>query len=293
MTLKIYILAFAISWLAGTALLIGISRRRHRARSQGLKLAGMTRLLIGGSITLLVVTVALVFLIIRELDQSKTVLSNELLVEATTNQCRWFFDYLQSGVRTKEMVIPVGRPVRIDLTSLDDVHTFSVPELGFTRDARPLRWTTLTLLAKEINDYQLSIDEKCVGSEEIAPVLVRVVEPMAFQSWLAIQPTSPRSTLVVSQAERGQRIAETSGCLGCHSVDGSAVAGPTLKGLYGSQRRLEDGSMVLADDRFILTAIREPGVQLSAGYPNIMPPAFTMLSDEEIQAIIVYLASLK
>ncbi|HZW04875.1 MAG TPA: hypothetical protein VFF68_13160, partial [Anaerolineaceae bacterium] len=68
--------------------------------------------------------------------------------------------------------------------------------------------------------------------------------------------------------------------------------GPTLKGLYGAQRALEDGSTVQADDAYLLAAIQDPGAQIAAGFPDIMPPAFTMLSKEEIQAIIAYIASL-
>jgi len=291
--LQIYITALVILWVAGLALLIVIPRLQARAISQGQPAANSPRRLAGGTAVLLTATAGLVLLAVRELNHPPAARPNELVIEAAAVQCGWRFDYLQSGAASQELVIPVGRPVRLQITSQEGPETFSVPGLELKGSARPQQWTTLALLPKEIDDYPVTSSESCQGQDEAPVTLVRVVEPMAFQSWLVEQPSGTRPTLVVSQAEKGQQLAETSGCLGCHSVDGSDLAGPTLLGLYGAQRRLEDGSTVLADDNYLITAIRDPGAQVSDGFPNIMPAAFTMLSEDELQAIVAYLASLK
>ena len=47
--------------------------------------------------------------------------------------------------------------------------------------------------------------------------------------------------------------------------------GPTWLGLFGSERRLEDGTTVLADEDYLRESILDPGKQIVAGYPNVMP----------------------
>jgi cytochrome c oxidase subunit 2 len=96
----------------------------------------------------------------------------------------------------------------------------------------------------------------------------------------------------LTPAELGARLAEEQGCLSCHSSDGSELVGPTWAGLFNSERQLEDGSTVTADEQYLENAILEPGEQVVAGYPNVMPAAYSFLSDEELTAIVEYIKSL-
>jgi caa(3)-type oxidase subunit IV len=91
--------------------------------------------------------------------------------------------------------------------------------------------------------------------------------------------------------EKGMELAQSNGCLACHSVTGEKIVGPTWKGLYGSQRELESGATETANEAYLRTAIVNPSVQVAKGYPPAMPP-FTKLTDEEIDAIIAYIKSL-
>ncbi|MCX7619285.1 MAG: cytochrome c [Acidimicrobiales bacterium] len=94
-----------------------------------------------------------------------------------------------------------------------------------------------------------------------------------------------------SQAEHpGQRVAESKGCLSCHSVDGSRRAGPTWQGLFGAEVKLTDGTTVVADDDYLARAISSPGTEIVAGYPNAMPTV--SLTDQERQEVIDYIKSL-
>lgn len=81
-------------------------------------------------------------------------------------------------------------------------------------------------------------------------------------------------------------------CLACHSVDGSAVIGPTWKGLYGHEVTLTDGSTVTADSEYIAESIRDPNAKVVEGFPAVMPP-FTYLSDQDIADLIAYIKSLE
>ena len=88
---------------------------------------------------------------------------------------------------------------------------------------------------------------------------------------------------------RGKALAEKSGCLGCHSEDGSAKIGPTFRGLYGRRTVLSDGREVDADEEYLRESIVEPGAKVVKGYPNVMPTFKTTLSPDDIADLVTYM----
>ncbi|MCZ7589835.1 MAG: cytochrome c [Gaiella sp.] len=73
---------------------------------------------------------------------------------------------------------------------------------------------------------------------------------------------------------RGEELWSSTGCAGCHSLDGSAGVGPTMQGLAGSTVTLDDGSQVAADDAYLERAIVDPDAQVAEGaQAGIMPGA--------------------
>lgn len=98
----------------------------------------------------------------------------------------------------------------------------------------------------------------------------------------------------VGDASLGRQVAEDQGCLSCHSTDGSDVAGPSFRGLYGSMRVVvEDGAekSVVADDAYIRDSILNPKKILTKGYGELMP-AYDALSEEELLALIDWIKTL-
>ena len=93
------------------------------------------------------------------------------------------------------------------------------------------------------------------------------------------------------EAERGRRIANSSGCASCHGADGEGGVGPVLAGLYGSEVTLADGSTVVADDAYVRRSITEPDADLVEGYAVKMP--VTGLDDDEIEAVLAYIRELE
>ena len=89
----------------------------------------------------------------------------------------------------------------------------------------------------------------------------------------------------------GQELSVSKGCVACHSIDGTAIIGPTWKGLYGSQESLEDGSSVTVDDAYIKESILNPTIKITKGYQPLMP--VLPVTDEEITALTDYIKSLK
>lgn len=94
-------------------------------------------------------------------------------------------------------------------------------------------------------------------------------------------------------AARGALLAESKGCLQCHTVDGTPSTGPTWKGLAGSSRPITTGESVIADDNYLLDSIVDPSLQVVQGFDAIMPPDYgETLSSDEITDLINHIKSL-
>lgn len=98
------------------------------------------------------------------------------------------------------------------------------------------------------------------------------------------------------EAERGRMLVEERGCLSCHSLDGRRLAGPTWKGLAGSEVKLADGRQVVADAGYLRRSVLEPDGDVVAGFPaglmsSVIRPG--TVSPEEADAIVRYLETLR
>jgi cytochrome c1 len=95
---------------------------------------------------------------------------------------------------------------------------------------------------------------------------------------------------LVGDVEAGKVLANQ--CIGCHSVDGSAMVGPSWKGIYGHEVELEDGRVVIVDEAYLERAIRDPMAEIVKGYPPAMPP-YGHLTDQQVADLIAYIKSLE
>jgi cytochrome c oxidase subunit 2 len=94
-------------------------------------------------------------------------------------------------------------------------------------------------------------------------------------------------------AARGETLAVDTGCLACHTTDGTTSVGSTWKGLAGSSRPLASGETVTADDAYLTNSIVDPASQIVAGFENVMPPDYgEKLTADEVADIVAYINSL-
>lgn len=93
-------------------------------------------------------------------------------------------------------------------------------------------------------------------------------------------------------AEQGKKLSESNGCTSCHTIDGSAGAGPTWKAIYGTEAELSDGQSVKIDDEYISKAIVDPEAEVKKGLSPGMPSFKGKLSGTQIKAIAEYIKSL-
>jgi cytochrome c1 len=90
--------------------------------------------------------------------------------------------------------------------------------------------------------------------------------------------------------ERGKSLSLSSGCAGCHGTDGQGGVGPTWQGLAGSDRELADGTIVIADEAYLIRSIKEPEADLLADFAVQMPR--NNLDDQQVADIIAYINDL-
>jgi mono/diheme cytochrome c family protein len=90
--------------------------------------------------------------------------------------------------------------------------------------------------------------------------------------------------------ENGKALYKSKGCNACHSVDGSAVVGPSFKGLWGKTESTSAGDVVV-DRAYFKESILEPMAKIVTGFPPAMPPQ--ALTDDEIESLALYVETLK
>lgn len=124
----------------------------------------------------------------------------DLVVEVTGFQWQWQFTYPQQGITIigtpddiPEMVLPVDRSVRFDITSVDVLHSFWVPAFLMKIDAVPGMTTTISLRPTKtgtfLTDSMLRVQcaELCGLKHSTMAAHVAVVTEQEFEEWLADQ----------------------------------------------------------------------------------------------------------
>lgn len=98
------------------------------------------------------------------------------------------------------------------------------------------------------------------------------------------RPLSPK-------ALEGRSIANGHGCAACHGDNGQGVTGPPWQGLFMSRVKLEGGTTVIADERYLATSITDPGLEIRRDWSLKMPD--NQLKRLEVEAVIAYIKELK
>jgi cytochrome c oxidase subunit 2 len=215
-----------------------------------------------------------------------------LRVDVIGSQWSWRFEYPDYGIISTDLVLPVNKQALLNISSTDVIHSFWVPEFRVKQDALPgegfereLRVTPI-----ETGEYKVRCAELCGKNHYDMLAPVRVLSQSEFDGWVQSQ-TGPVSD---DPIVRGEVFARQFGCTACHSSDGSELVGPTWLGVFGSTEMFEDGSSMIVDRDYIFKSIRTPGIQIVAGYQNIMPENIAAdMTDEQIEDVIAFIESLK
>jgi cytochrome c oxidase subunit II len=209
-----------------------------------------------------------------------------LTVNVTARQWSWLFTY-DNGRQEDILNVPMGRPVKLLMTSVDVLHCLFIPAYRIKEDCVPGMTTHLWFTANEEGTYDIFCTEYCgVGHSHMRSQVV-AMKPENFGKWYS---AAPGRTV----AELGAKILQAKGCLGCHSLDASAKVGPTFKGLPGRKEVVVQAGKemeIIVDEAFIRQHIQDPRSVAVKGFPEVMP--LIPMTDEELNTIVSYLVTLK
>ncbi len=222
----------------------------------------------------------------RSFDFIRRVPAEVMTIKLTARQWSWLFGY-ENGRQSDKLRVPIGKPVKMLITSADVVHSFYIPAFRIKEDCVPKMETYLWFTAKEAGTYDIFCTEYCGLGHSGMVSQVIVMPEKDFENWYAAAERAPGRI-------SGLKILEDRGCLGCHTTDGTKKIGPTFKGLYGSEVTVLTGGKerkIMADDEYIRRSVLDPGADIVKDYQNIMPKL--PVTPEEMDAIIDYLKTLK
>ncbi len=276
-----------------------VFRRPPGDTTDGRPLFGNTRLEIAWTVIPLLVIFSVGILGVRAMYALSRPRPNELTVKVIGFQFAWLFKYPEYGITSSELVLPIDRPIKFEVTSRDVIHSFWIPEFRMKMDAIPGQVNVIRYVPDRLGNYKVRCAELCGAGHYAMLAPAHILPAYKFQEWVTKQ-TGAAAGLAQGtpaaggEAAAGKALVGQLGCLSCHSVDGRRSVGPTWKGLYGSQVKLKDGSTVTADENYLHTSIVDPSRQIVAGYQDIMPKTYkSQLSEKQIRQIIAYIKTLK
>jgi cytochrome c oxidase subunit 2 len=216
-----------------------------------------------------------------------------LTIRVRGYQWWWEVAYLDKAparnlTTANEIHVPVGRPVSIELSAADVIHSFWVPNLAGKQDLIPGRDNRIIITATAPGIYRGQCAEFCGLLHAHMRLFVIAEPPDRFEAWRDAQLGRAPDPATDEQRE-GRRIVTGKACGACHTVRGTSAAGVVGPDLTHVASRSYIASGLLPTTRGSLAAWVADPQTIKPG--NNMP--LVPLTGDELRAVSAYLASLK
>jgi cytochrome c oxidase subunit 2 len=210
---------------------------------------------------------------------------NAMQIYVVGKQWMWKLQHPEGQREINELHIPLGRPIKLTMTSEDVIHSFYIPAFRTKQDVVPGRYSTTWFTPTKPGKYHLFCAEYCGAKHSGMIGWIYVMQPHEYAEWL--NGGAPMG----SMAERGGKLFDDLACGNCHKPDGSGRC-PSLVGLYGKHVQLADGRVVTADEAYIRESILQPDAKIAAGFQPLMPTFQGLINEEGLVQVIEYIKSL-
>jgi cytochrome c oxidase subunit 2 len=268
-----------------TMILIFAIRYRRRPGVQAEQIEGSHKLEITWSIVPLGVFMVIFFWSAIIFFRQRTPPNGAGTVYVVAKQWMWKLQHEEGQREINQLHIPVGKDIKLIMTSQDVIHSFYVPAFRVKQDVLPGRYTTLWFHATKAGTYHLFCAEYC-GTQHSGMVgQVVVMEPAEYQAWLS------GGGVTQSLAQTGEAMFQQLGCSTCHLSSGQG-RGPNLAGVFGSKVTLADGRTITADENYVRESILIPGAKVVSGFQPVMPVFQGLVTEEQLNSLIAYVKSL-
>lgn len=267
-------------------------RRRAKDASEPTQVHGNTKAEIAWTIlpALIVVTLFVMALQTQQtLGARPAAAAEQMTVKVIGHQFWWEYQYPEMGITTAtDLVIPTGKVVNLELSSVDVIHSFWVPQLNGKTDAFPNHVNTTWIQANTPGIYYGQCAELCGASHANMRVVVNAKTPEEFDRWVKEQ-QAPAADPTDALAQQGQLVFAAGACIGCHAIEGTAAngkIGPNLTHV-GSRTSIAGGMLTNTEGNLRRWLANPPAVKPGSIMPNLN------LTKTEIDALTAYLQSLK
>ena len=211
---------------------------------------------------------------------------NAIEVYVVGKQWMWKLQHATGQREINELHVPVGRKIKLIMTTEDVIHDFFVPAFRTKADVIPGRYTTIWFEATTPGRYHLFCAEYCGMNHSGMTGTIIVMEQREFDDWLS------GNTGSMTPATAGQQLYQTLGCASCHGANGEGGRGPTLGGIFGKNQQLQSGETKRVDEKYLRDSILTPQADLVAGFGPIMPTFQGQVSEDQLVQLVAYIKSL-
>ena len=228
-----------------------------------------------------------------------------MTIKAEGKQWVWSYQYpsdpafkLSDGTYLKaaeELHIPAGQKVKIELSSVDVIHSFYIPKLGGQKDAVPGRATEMWIQADRPGTYAGQCIEFCGTGHADMLITVIAQTPADYAAWqdAAVKQANLFNDPAVAQ---GKQFFTTLACAGCHTIQGltGGKVGPDLTHLASQKTPIGGVAGLDVNEANLIKWVgNAPSLK-----PGIVMPVFSNkaggpLDDATILAIVKFLETLK
>jgi cytochrome c oxidase subunit 2 len=278
--------AFFSLLIAGLIVFYAIRYRRRKVDDVGERIHGALTLEVAWSVIPFFITMGLFvwgasvfFAMSRPPEETEN-------IYVVGKQWMWKFQHLDGQREIDELHVPVGRAVKLIMTSEDVIHDVFVPAFRIKADVLPGRYTSIWFTPTKPGRYHLFCAEYCGTRHSGMTGEVVVMDPTEYQAWLS--GGAPEGTL----ASAGEKLFTDLACNTCHRPDAQG-RGPVLNGLFGTAVKLQGGQQAVVDEAYIRESILQPSAKITAGYQPIMPTFQGLVSEEQLLQLVEYVKSLK
>lgn len=219
-------------------------------------------------------------------------------VKTTARMWSWSFEY-PNGKLSSDLVLPVNKPVILDLRSVDVLHSLYIPAFRVKEDVVPGSDKEMWFVPQKEGTYDLFCTEYCGLRHAYMDARVKIKSQEEFDKWYeqgAVAEGDEEGDAGNMAATAGRNILQATGCIACHSMDGTKIVGPTFKGLWGKKETvMTDGKEreITVDSAYIARSIYEPDHDIVEGYSEGQMVSYRdQLNDAQVEKIIEYLKTI-
>jgi cytochrome c oxidase subunit II len=209
-------------------------------------------------------------------------------IKVTAKISNWTFEYDNGKLSNDTLVIPLNKPVSLNLLSPDVAHSFYIPALKVKEEIVPGVPSNIWFKAERPGIYEIiSVDYRDFRYSYLKG-FIKIITEKEYNNWLTVLKASAQDL-----EQNGLIIIRKNACLACHSIDGSKIVGPSFKGLYNSENIVITNGQerrITVDSLYISNSVYNPNDDVVKGFSKgLMISYKSTISDSQLNEIIGYL----